>query len=230
MNPASGRFTQHDSWNGNEVDSPSLHKYTVNHNNSVNRVDPSGNQSLISLTMAVNIVSIGSTAIHAGFNIAEGDYRGAAKNVVVGLVLIGAASAAPKLIAAGSVWWKSFSAFSAAERGVIAEAKVIQSTGLFERAKTAIQAGRDIEVTVGQRTIVVSHELRDSGMTLFGENGFIIGRNAITSEAEFAKTLLHELYRLEFQQGVQAGAAGGAATATQQAFQFADRAWTLLVR
>jgi hypothetical protein len=67
-------------------------------------------------------------------------------------------------------------------------------------------------------------------MTLFADDTFIIGREAIASEAEFFKTLLHELYRLAFQRGVQAGAAGGATAPTAAAFGFAEKAIALFVK
>lgn len=66
--------------------------------------------------------------------------------------------------------------------------------------------------------------LSASGMTLFGENGFVIGRGAFSSGGEFGRTVLHELYRLS-----HSGAAGGVsgALATQEtaaAAGFAERA------
>jgi hypothetical protein len=61
-------------------------------------------------------------------------------------------------------------------------------------------------------------------MTMLGENGFLIGREAFTSQAEPGKTVLHELYRL----GTSASAGGVsgslAASETAAAFNFAERA------
>lgn len=58
MDPASGRFTQRDSFAGFVSDPQSLHKYTANHNDPIGRVDPSGYFSLIELTSAQNIQTL----------------------------------------------------------------------------------------------------------------------------------------------------------------------------
>jgi hypothetical protein len=39
-------------------------------------------------------------------------------------------------------------------------------------------------------------KLSFSGFTLFGENGFVIGKEALRSSDELMKTVLHECYRL----------------------------------
>jgi hypothetical protein len=51
------------------------------------------------------------------------------------------------------------------------------------------------ELNIGGRTILVDPGVPSSGTTLFGENGFIVGREAFTSDAELTKTLLHETLR-----------------------------------
>ncbi len=53
-------------------------------------------------------------------------------------------------------------------------------------------------VQIGGRVIQYEPGLPASGMTMFGENGFLLGREAVTSEAELTKTLLQETYRLTF--------------------------------
>jgi hypothetical protein len=67
-------------------------------------------------------------------------------------------------------------------------------------------------------------------MTFFADDVFVIGREALVSEAEFFKTLLHELYRLAFQKSIQAGAVGAATGPTAAAATFAGRAIFLLVK
>jgi DNA-directed RNA polymerase subunit RPC12/RpoP len=62
--------------------------------------------------------------------------------------------------------------------------------------RAAFKAGRSVTVKIAGRIIQYEPGLPASGMTMFGENGFLIGREAFTSEAELAKTVLHELYRL----------------------------------
>jgi len=63
-------------------------------------------------------------------------------------------------------------------------------------------------------------------MTLFGENGFLLGREAFSSESELVKTLLHELHRLS----TSVVRANGATMATvrsetEAASAFAERAF-----
>jgi hypothetical protein len=68
-------------------------------------------------------------------------------------------------------------------------------------------------------------------MTMFGENGFLIGNEAFQSEAELTKTLLHELHRLSTSNVQVSGAnAGSAAAETEAAFRFAEKAYKLLSR
>jgi hypothetical protein len=56
MNTATGRFVSMDSFEGNNSDPLSLHKYVYANNNPSNRTDPSGNQSLgeQAVTIAIN--------------------------------------------------------------------------------------------------------------------------------------------------------------------------------
>lgn len=65
-------------------------------------------------------------------------------------------------------------------------------------------------------------------MTMFGEDGFLIGREAFASPGELDRTVLHELHRLTTSQS-SAGITGGLATnETQAAFDFANRAYKAL--
>ncbi|MFZ6732644.1 hypothetical protein ACO0LG_12035 [Undibacterium sp. Ji42W] len=66
-----------------------------------------------------------------------------------------------------------------------------------------------------------------SGMTLREEGGFLIGKFAGSSQEELIKTFLHEIYRLEFEAAIEAGAAGVSTAATEAAFGFAERAYAL---
>ncbi len=54
-NPASGRFTQQDSWMGNNSDPITLHKYLYANADPANVTDPSGHFGLVSLGVANNI-------------------------------------------------------------------------------------------------------------------------------------------------------------------------------
>jgi hypothetical protein len=88
-----------DDFAGYSADPLSQHKYTFNHNDSVNRVDPGGHESLISLTTAINIVGFGNLAINAGFRVAEGDYQGAAEEVARDAVFWALGAGAGRLVA-----------------------------------------------------------------------------------------------------------------------------------
>ena len=80
-------------------------------------------------------------------------------------------------------------------------------------------------MNIGGRTILVDPGVPASGMTLFGENGFVLGREAFVSDAELTKTLLHETRRLETSQSV-AGASGRLVSSeTDATFSFAERAF-----
>ena len=54
LNPNTGRFWSMDSYNGNNQDPQSLHKYLYGADNPVNLVDPSGNKTVIVVTDAEN--------------------------------------------------------------------------------------------------------------------------------------------------------------------------------
>ncbi|WP_370899574.1 hypothetical protein [Chryseobacterium gossypii] len=63
-----------------------------------------------------------------------------------------------------------------------------------------------------------------SGLTLFEENAFVLGKDAFSSPLELRKTILHELYRLNTSnlkgQNVTQGAVSGE---TKAAFDFAEK-------
>lgn len=63
-----------------------------------------------------------------------------------------------------------------------------------------------------------------SGMTMFGENGFLIGREEFISTKEFQKTILHELYRLNTSKSVGGVSGGLAAKEAAAAADFAIKA------
>ncbi len=71
-----------------------------------------------------------------------------------------------------------------------------------------------------------------SGMTLFDEGGFVIGREAFSSQDELSKTVLQELYRLNTCGiGATGQAAQSAVTSeTKNAFEFAERAFEKLFK
>jgi hypothetical protein len=120
--------------------------------------------------------------------------------------------------------------FSAAEKSIIQEAKQILSSPEMAKIQAAYKAGQSVVINVGGRIIQYEPGLPASGMTMFGQNGFLIGREAFASQAELTKTVLHELYRLSSSHIGRGAAASGAGVAaeTEAAFQFAERAYKAL--
>jgi LysM repeat protein len=116
--------------------------------------------------------------------------------------------------------------FSAVEQGIIVEVRAMMKASEMAKLREAFAAGKDVIVKIGGRTIQYEPGLNASGMTMFGENGFLLGKQAFTSEAELIKTLLHETYRLNTSISQTAGvSAATAAMETQAAFNFAEKAY-----
>jgi hypothetical protein len=114
--------------------------------------------------------------------------------------------------------------FSAAESAIIHEARGILGAAEFAQLRAAQAAGESLSVQIGGRLIQYEPGLPASSMSMFGENGFLIGREAFASAAELGKTILHELYRLETSASAGGVSAGLAASETAAAFGFAERA------
>ena len=110
------------------------------------------------------------------------------------------------------------------EQKIVTEANLILNSKNLSILRTAFEKGISAEVSVGGRTILYEPSLSASGLTLFSENGFVLGREAFVSNSELGKTVLHELYRLT-NSVVQTGGATGATitTETNAAFQFANK-------
>jgi hypothetical protein len=119
--------------------------------------------------------------------------------------------------------------FTAEEAGIIAEANGILESAELAQVAEAHAAGESLTVEIGGRLIQYEPGLPASGMTMFGENGFLIGNEAFASEGELAKTVLHELYRLGTSVAPESGVtASTAAAETEAAFNFATRAFEFL--
>ena len=56
--PLNGRFNSVDPFSGNLQEPQSLHKYLYTHCNPINRIDPTGCESLLSITMVISIASL----------------------------------------------------------------------------------------------------------------------------------------------------------------------------
>lgn len=81
------------------------------------------------------------------------------------------------------------------------------------------------------RTIMYEPALLASGFTLSGEDSFILGPEAFSSEEELIKTLLHELFRLATSVVLETKTATTTQilAETNAAFEFAERAFKSLI-
>jgi hypothetical protein len=104
------------------------------------------------------------------------------------------------------------------------EARGIVGSVEFTQLRSAFETGQSVSVQIAGRLIQYEPGLPASGMTMFGENGFLLGREAFSSEAELGKTILHELYRLATSGSASGVSATMATSETQAAFGFAERA------
>ena len=73
-------------------------------------------------------------------------------------------------------------------------------------------------------TIQYEPGLPASGMTMFGEEGFLLGPDAFSDPDELAKTVLHELHRLRTSASAGGVSADLASQETKAAFDFAEKA------
>lgn len=116
------------------------------------------------------------------------------------------------------------------ERRVVRLVKKVRGSPEYARIRQALNGTQAVTFLVAGIQIQVEPGLppQISGMTNF-PIGFCLGPGAATSETELTKTLLHEVYRLNF--GAQAGGGDAyvdgelARTEADQAFDFADRAF-----
>ena len=119
---------------------------------------------------------------------------------------------------------KIIEGFSEVESKTIYEAKDILTSPEFKKIRTAHEMGESVTVNINGRTIQYEPGLNSSGMTLFGEDGFLIGNEAFQSSDEITQTVLHELHRLNTTQSAT-GINGNLVTnETQAAFNFAQKA------
>ncbi|MEE9302481.1 MAG: RHS repeat-associated core domain-containing protein, partial [Thiotrichaceae bacterium] len=80
-NQYAGRFTQMDTWMGNNSDPVTLHKYLYGNVDPVMFTDPSGNISLASTGVALNGLGIVVNVATYAVNIATGNVAGLATQV-----------------------------------------------------------------------------------------------------------------------------------------------------
>ena len=98
-----GHFNQLDPYVGNPTDPQSFHKYLYTHNNSINRVDPTGLSELLGLLTSF---SVGSVFFRAGVGAALGAIDGALNDDPGASVLQGALMGAGFAVLGPAIpWW-----------------------------------------------------------------------------------------------------------------------------
>ena len=115
-------------------------------------------------------------------------------------------------------------AFTQPERAVINEAKGVLDSKEFAKIRAAQADAKSVTVKIGSVTVQYEPGLPASGMTMFGEEGFLLGPEAFASRTELTKTVLHELYRLRTSASSGGVSADLAAQETKAAFGFAEKA------
>ena len=133
----------------------------------------------------------------------------------------------PKTEAIGVVE-QGFPGFSQIESETIWETKKILNSGELATIKQAHAIKQSVIVNIDGRVIQYEPGLPASGMTMFGENGFLIGREAFAVAGELERTILHELYRLNTSAAADGVSGELAAQETEAAADFAERAANML--
>lgn len=114
--------------------------------------------------------------------------------------------------------------FDTTEKSVIAKADDILNDPEFDKLRRAFADGEVAEVNIKGTTIVFEPDYPGSGMTLFNEGGFVMGRHAFSSEGETVRTVLHESHRLATSQQAGGVTQKTATSETRAAERFADEA------
>lgn len=119
--------------------------------------------------------------------------------------------------------------FTSDEAKVIVLGESMLQSPEFSRFRSNVAEGLASEAVFDDCRVVFVPTLPGlySGMTLFGEQGFVVGAAAFRSESELYQTVMHELYRLSFStilptRGATVG--GAQAHETGAAAEFAARA------
>ena len=111
---------------------------------------------------------------------------------------------------------------------VIADVRLLYLSPLMQQIRDAHREARPTLVWIGKYSIQYE-PLPFSGMTAF-PHGFVVGKEAFTSEDEFKKTLLQEVYRLCHSEIGRGGDAHKSSIRAERdaAFYFAERSYHLV--
>jgi hypothetical protein len=122
--------------------------------------------------------------------------------------------------------------WSTQDATIITRSQSILQSPQFQKLKDAFASGTEKKTEINGVTIMYHPELppKYSGMTLFGDHGFLMGPAAFKSQTETGATVLQEMYRLTTSEIGPAGHAkvGGVAEETKTAQDWANRAVSAL--
>ena len=114
--------------------------------------------------------------------------------------------------------------FSRAEVKIIQEGRCVVRSSTWAQIIEAHRQGIPIAGKVAGRLIQYEPGAPVAGMTMFGENGFILGNEVFATAGEGNRTVVHELYRLAMSQSAEGATAALATSETHAASDFATRA------
>lgn len=114
--------------------------------------------------------------------------------------------------------------FAAQQRRIVEEAIGILCSSGMQAIRQAHLAKQPLTRRINSRLIQYEPGLPASGMTMFGEDGFLIGREAFARPGEIERTVFHELHRLITSASSKGVSAELAAEETRAAAAFAERA------
>ncbi|TXB58097.1 RHS repeat-associated core domain-containing protein [Phaeodactylibacter luteus] len=140
--------------------------------------------------------------------------------------MLGFALPSSKLMTAS----KALPGLSKAETGIANTAKGIMDSKAFKAGIEGMKNGTNSEITVNGVKVVFQADGPFSGFTLFGENGFVVGREALQSSDEIAKTVLHETYRISTSTAKSGGGVsqGMVTKETNDVMKFVERAFNAI--
>jgi RHS repeat-associated protein len=224
--PLTGRFTGVDPVSFVESNPHSFNRYAYANNNPYKFKDPDGRLPQIVVGALVWAIRL----VHSSRALAATDMAVQAAMPSAGAVATVASGgkALGKTADVVSDAARGIAGFTAREAAAMREARGILASPQMATLRAAHDAGVSAGVSINGRTVLYEPGLSASGMTLFGENGFVIGRDAFASTGELGRTVLHELYRLSH--SAAAGGVSGALASkeTADAARFAERAVGIL--
>ena len=121
---------------------------------------------------------------------------------------------------------KTLPGLTSAETEIANTAKGILESRAFKSGIEGMRTGTNSEITVNGVKVVFQADGPFSGFTLFQENGFAIGREALQSQIEISKTVLHETYRISTSSAKSGGGITQSmvTTETNNVIEFVERA------